>query len=158
MRPALRCLVWEPDHTLWNGAVCDGSAGALRPAALRTLRLLRDRGILHAVAGRGDRPRTLDALHRHGLLGMFSAVEVGWGRKSGSVLRIAQTLGIGLDVIGFVDAEPLERAEVARQLPLVRCYAARNADVLPALADFRPVLDHRPTPTPPLGFARVPAH
>ncbi|WP_067651731.1 hypothetical protein [Nocardia harenae] len=157
MRPALHCLVWEPDHTLWNGAVSDGSGGALRPAALRTLRLLHDRGVLHAVAGRGHRERTVAALAGHGVLEYFSAVEVGWGRKSGAVLRIARTLGVGLDVIGFVDPEPVERAEVAGRLPLVRCYAARNTDVLPALADFRPVLRSNPYPTPPLGFARVPA-
>ncbi|WP_280497583.1 hypothetical protein [Nocardia asiatica] len=51
----------------------------------------------------------------------------------------------------------MERAEVARALPVVRCYAARNADVLPALPEFRPVTRTGPASTPPLGFARVPA-
>jgi hypothetical protein len=87
---------------------------------------------------------------------MFSAVEIGWGRKSSALVRIAQTLGLSLDTIGFIDAEPVERAEVMRALPRVRCYAARNADVLPALPDFRPVLRTGPSATPPMGFASLP--
>lgn len=157
MTPALRCLVWELDNTLWDGVVCDATVGALRPAALRTLRVLSERGIWHAVASRGEREWTLDKLYRHGVYEMFSAVEIGWGPKSSAISRIARTLGLGLDAIGFIDHEPVERAEVARALPVVRCYAARNADVLPVLPEFRPVLRTGPAPTPPLGFARVPA-
>ncbi|QIS12097.1 MULTISPECIES: HAD-IIIC family phosphatase [Nocardia] len=157
MRPALKCLVWELDNTLWDGAVCDATSGAPRPAALRTLRTLSERGIWHAVAGRGERDWTLDKLYRHGLYDMFSVIEIGWGRKSAAIVRIAHRLGLSLDGVGFIDDEPIERAEVARALPRVRCYAARNADVLPALPDFRPMLRRGPDPTPPLGFARVPA-
>ncbi|MFI6362004.1 HAD-IIIC family phosphatase [Nocardia sp. NPDC050630] len=155
MAPALRCLVWELDNTLWDGVVCDATSGAPRPAALRTLLKLNERGIWHAVASRSDRDLTLKKLYRHGLYDMFSAIEIGWGRKSASLLRIAHTLGLELDTIGFIDAEPVERAEVTRALPRVRCYAARNADVLPALPDFRPVLRTGPSPTPPMGFASI---
>ncbi|WP_433192322.1 HAD-IIIC family phosphatase [Nocardia sp. CA-107356] len=155
MTPALRCLVWELDNTLWDGVVCDATSGAPRPAALRTLHMLSERGIWHAVASRSDRDLTLNKLYRHGLYDMFSAIEIGWGRKSSSLVRIAQTLGLSLDTIGFIDAEPVERAEVTRMLPRVRCYAARNADVLPALPDFRPVLRTGPSATPPMGFASV---
>ncbi|MGF0315908.1 hypothetical protein [Nocardia fluminea] len=157
MRPAVRCLVWELNETLWEGVVHDETGTTPRPPALRTLTKLSERGVLHAVAARGDRARTLHTLYRHGLYDMFSAVEVGWGRKSASIVRIAGTLGLGLDSLAFVDAEPIERAEVSRALPMVRCYAARNVDVLPLLPDFRHDLRSGPVPTPPLGFARVPA-
>ncbi|MEV0296917.1 HAD-IIIC family phosphatase [Nocardia sp. NPDC050710] len=157
MRPALRCLVWELDNTLWDGVVCDATSTTPKPEALRTLRSLSDRGIWHAVASRSDRDRTLEALYRHGVYEMFSAIEIGWGRKSAAIVRIARTLGLSLDSIAFVDSEPVERAEVARALPQVRCYAARNIDVLTVLPDFKPVLCTGPDPTPPLGFARVSA-
>ncbi|GEM35230.1 HAD-IIIC family phosphatase [Nocardia neocaledoniensis] len=157
MRPAVRCLVWELDETLWDGVVHDSTSTALRPEALRTLTKLSERGVLHAVAARGDRARTLRTLYRHGLYEMFSAVEVGWGRKSASIVRIADTLGLGLEAMAFLDVEPVERAEVSRALPMVRCYAARNVDMLPLLPDFRHDLRSDRLPTPPLGFARVPA-
>ncbi|HLS78759.1 MAG TPA: HAD-IIIC family phosphatase [Nocardia sp.] len=157
MRPALRCLVWELDNTLWDGVVTDATNGAPRPEAMRTLRTLSERGIWHAAASRGDRAMTLDQLYRYGLYEMFSAMEIGWGRKSDSIVRIARTLGLSLDTIAFIDDEPVERAEVLRALPQVRCYAARNVDVLAALPDFRPVRRSGPHPTPPLGFDRIPA-
>ncbi|MBC7305259.1 MAG: HAD-IIIC family phosphatase [Nocardia sp.] len=157
MRPAVRCLVWELDETLWEGVVHDETGTTPRPPALRTLTKLSERGVLHAVAARGDRARTMRTLYRHGLYDMFSAVEVGWGRKSASIVRIAGTLGLGLDALAFLDAEPVERAEVSRALPMVRCYAARNVEVLPLLPDFRHDLRSGRVPTPPLGFARVPA-
>ncbi|GGK34954.1 HAD-IIIC family phosphatase [Nocardia camponoti] len=165
LRPAVRCLVWELDDTLWDGVVADQTITALRQPAVRTLTQLSERGVVHAVAARGDSARTLPALYRHGCYEMFSAIEVGWGRKSAALVRIARTLGLGLDSLAFVDAEPVERAEVARALPMVRCYAARNIDVLPLLPDFRhdlrtaraPFTRRGPMQTPPLGFERVPA-
>ncbi|WP_280477008.1 HAD-IIIC family phosphatase [Nocardia farcinica] len=123
MRPALRCLVWELDNTLWDGVVCDATSTAPRPAALRTLRVLNERGIWHAAASRSDRGLTLERLYRHGVYEMFSALEIGWGRKSASIVRIARTLGLSLDTIAYIDDEPVERAEVSRALPQVRCYA-----------------------------------
>ncbi|MET8649967.1 MULTISPECIES: HAD-IIIC family phosphatase [Nocardia] len=157
MRPALRCLVWELDNTLWDGVVCDATSSAPRPEALRTMAILSDRGIWHAVASRSDREETVGKLYREGVHERFAAFEIGWGRKSAAIVRIARTLGLRLDTVAFIDAEPVERAEVARALPDVRCYAARNVDVITALPDFRPVLRLGPDPTPPLGFARVPA-
>ncbi|WP_028478003.1 HAD-IIIC family phosphatase [Nocardia sp. CNY236] len=157
MRPALRCLVWELDNTVWDGAVCDGTSGALRPAALHTLNVLGERGIRHAVASRGAHEWTFGELLRHGVCDMFSPIEIGWGPKSSAISRIARQLAIGPEVIGFIDDEPVERAEVARSLPEVRCFAARNVDTLPLLPDFRPISSGEAAPTPPLGFARVPS-
>ncbi|MBH0779200.1 HAD-IIIC family phosphatase [Nocardia bovistercoris] len=158
MRPALRCLVWELDNTLWDGVVCDATSTVPRPEALRTLRTLSERGIWHAVASRSDRDKTMDRLYRHGVYEMFSAIEIGWGRKSTAIIHIARTLGLTLESVAFIDAEPVERAEVAAALPSVRCYAARNVDILTALPDFGRIPRIGPDPTPPLGFARVPAH
>ncbi|MFF0543574.1 hypothetical protein ACWEVD_25525 [Nocardia thailandica] len=157
MRPAVRCLVWELNDTLWEGVVHDGTAAALRPEACGTLTKLSERGVLHAVAARGDRERTLRALYRFGVYEMFSAIDIGWGRKSAALVRLANGLGLGLDTVAFVDAEPVERAEVSRALPMVRCYAARNVEMLPLLGDFRRDVRSEPMQTPPLGFARVPA-
>src|SRR5690606_41628467 len=56
MRPALRCLVWELDNTLWDGVVTDATNGAPRPGARRTLRPPAGRAPGHGRPGRADRP------------------------------------------------------------------------------------------------------
>jgi FkbH-like protein len=155
--PAVKCLVWEVDGTLWDGVVCDSTSGALRPDALRLLRTLTRRGIIHAVASRGEWAWTIDTLHGYGLHGLFAAIEVGWGRKSAALQRISRQLGIGLEAMGYIDAELLERSEVAHALPQVRCYAARHVDVLAALPEFRAPVTSAPPPTAPMGFAHISA-
>ncbi|WP_405494800.1 hypothetical protein [Nocardia sp. NBC_00511] len=151
----MKLLVWEVDNALWDGVVCDSTAGALRPEAARSLRILAERGVMHAVASRGEWGWTVDQLRRHGLAERFAVVEAGWGRKSAAIGRIAQTLGVNLEQVGYLDAEPLERSEVAHALPQVRCYAARHVDVLAALQEFRAPVGDVPPPTSPMGFSHI---
>ncbi|MGW5516803.1 HAD-IIIC family phosphatase, partial [Nocardia africana] len=156
--PAVKCLVWELDNTMWDGVVCDSTSGALRPDAVRALHTLTGRGVMHAVASRGEWSWTTDKLERHGMHGLFAAVEVGWGRKSAAITRIAAQLRIELDAIGYIDAEAMERSEVAHALPQVRCYAGRHVDVLTALQEFRAPLTSAPPPTSPMGVGHHAPH
>ncbi|WP_307817669.1 hypothetical protein [Nocardia acididurans] len=143
------------DNTLWDGVVSDSTSGALRADAARSLRILAERGVMHAVASRGEWAWTVEQLRKHGLQTRFAVIEVGWGRKSAAITRIAQTLGVSMDHVGYIDAEPLERSEVAHALPQVRCYAARHVDVLAALQEFRAPVGAVPPPTSPMGFSHV---
>ncbi|MFG3009583.1 HAD-IIIC family phosphatase [Streptomyces cinerochromogenes] len=136
--PTVKCLVWDLDDTLWDGVVLEGDDPVPFPAALETLAELDRRGILHAAAGRGERGVSERHLTERRLTDWFCAVQVGWGAKSGAVRRIAKALDIGLDTVAFVDNDPMERAEVASELPMVRCYPATEVGRLPLLGDFRP--------------------
>ncbi|CAL9617509.1 HAD-IIIC family phosphatase [Streptomyces sp. enrichment culture] len=136
--PVVKCLVWDLDDTLWQGTVLEGDAPRPSPAAVATLRALDERGILHAVASRGDHATATAHLTALGLHELFTVVEVGWGAKSEAVRRIAGTLGIGLDTVAFIDNDAVERAEVAAALPAVRCHPAAHAPLLPSLPDYRP--------------------
>ncbi|WP_431971775.1 HAD-IIIC family phosphatase [Nocardia sp. bgisy134] len=140
MHAIVKCLVWDLDDTLWDGVVLEGDAHAPRPEARRALRLLDERGIVHAIASRGEPAPALAHLSAHGLEEMFCATQIGWDAKSEAVRRISETLNIGLDAIAFVDNDPVERAEVASALPQVRCYAAEDLSMLPGLAEFRPAV------------------
>jgi FkbH-like protein len=136
--PVVKCLVWDLDDTLWDGVVLEGDEPEPFPAVLKTLRVLDERGIVHAAASRGEYALTERHLDRHGLEEWFCDVQVGWGVKSDSVRRIAGALNIGLDTVAFVDNDPVERAEVSSALPMVRCYPAEQAGALPDLAEFQP--------------------
>ncbi|MEU1055524.1 HAD-IIIC family phosphatase [Streptomyces sp. NPDC005876] len=134
----IKCLVWDLDDTVWDGVVVEGDAARPRPAAVTAIRTLDRRGVLQAVASRGDHGTAHDHLSAHGLADYFCALEIGWGAKSQAVRRIAEALNIGLDTVAFIDNDPLERAEVAAALPEVRCYPASRAGELAALPEFRP--------------------
>lgn len=134
----VKCLVWDLDDTLWDGVLLEGDRSRPREDAMRTLRALDDRGILHAVASRGDRATVLRHLARHDLDGLFCAVEVGWGTKSAAIARVADELDIDAGALAFVDNDSAELAEVSAALPSVRCYPAEQVAALPGLAEFRP--------------------
>ncbi|CRK57370.1 FkbH like protein [Alloactinosynnema sp. L-07] len=128
----VKCLVWDLDGTLW-----DGCGDAIPFAdAVRTLRTLDQRGVLHAVACRGEPDVAAAHLAGNGLLDLFTWVEVGRVAKSESIKRVAAELDIALDAIAFIAGDPTERAEVAAALPTVRCYPAEEAVRLPELGGF----------------------
>lgn len=136
--PTIKCLVWDLDDTVWPGVVLESDAGAPKPEVLHTIRTLDERGILHAVASRGEQAVATAHLRAHGIEDMFSAVEIGWGPKSEAVRRIAESLGIGRDTIAFIDNDPVERAEVSAAFPEVRCYPAEQVAELTDLPEFTP--------------------
>lgn len=136
--PTVKCLVWDLDDTLWDGVVLEGDEPAPFPPALDTLAELDRRGILHAVASRGEHDTAHQHLAERELDDWFCAMEVGWGTKSAAVRRIAEALNICLDTIAFIDNDPVERAEVTSELPMVRCYPAAEVGQLPGYREFRP--------------------
>ncbi|MFZ2174797.1 MAG: HAD-IIIC family phosphatase [Rhodococcus sp. (in: high G+C Gram-positive bacteria)] len=138
MAATVKCVVWDLDDTIWDGVVLEQDVPVPKPEVLRTITELDARGILHAVASRGEYEPAVAHLRSHGLEEMFCAIDVGWGPKSGAVRRIAETLNIGLDTIAFVDNDPVERAEVSAALPNVRCYPVEAAGSLPHLSELTP--------------------
>lgn len=138
MAATVKCLVWDLDDTVWHGVVLESDGGAPKPEALRAIRTLDERGILHAVASRGELSTATAHLRRHGIEDMFSAVEIGWGPKSEAIRRIAESLNIGRESIAFVDNDPVELAEVSTSWPEVRCYPADRIPELPDLPEFTP--------------------
>lgn len=136
----VKCVVWDLDDTVWDGVLLESDAAVPKNEVIHTLNVLDRRGILHAVASRGEYRPALAHLRASGIDDLFSAVEVSWGRKSDAVLRIAATLGIGVDTVAFVDNDPVELAEVAAALPDVRCFRAEQIGTLPNLPDLTPAV------------------
>ncbi|RDI53343.1 HAD-IIIC family phosphatase [Nocardia mexicana] len=138
MTTTVKCVVWDLDDTVWPGVVLESDGGAPKPEALHAIRTLDERGILHAVASRGEPSAATAHLRRHGIEEMFSAVEIGWGPKSDAIGRIADSLNIGPEAMAFVDNDPVELAEVATAHPTVRCYPADRIAELAGLPEFTP--------------------
>lgn len=114
-----KCVIWDLDNTLWKGTLAEDGAEkvAIFPETLEIIRTLDERGIINSVASKNDAPAALAALKAFGIDEYFMFPQIGWGPKSDSVRQIAQSLGIGLDAVVFVDDEPFERAEVVAAHP-----------------------------------------
>ncbi|MBL8659355.1 MAG: HAD-IIIC family phosphatase [Rhodospirillales bacterium] len=129
--PAIKCVVFDLDNTLWRGTLLEAGGTEVAPPTRRVLESLDRRGILLAIASKNDRGPALDRLRDFGLDGMFVATKIDWRAKSQGIAEIAAELNLGLDTFAFVDDSAFERAEVAAALPSVACFDAADLTALP---------------------------
>ncbi|HTU24593.1 MAG TPA: HAD-IIIC family phosphatase [Pirellulales bacterium] len=134
LRPAAKCLVLDLDNTLWGGVLGDdGTAGVKLgddyPGNVfkdfqAALLGLRRRGFLLAIASKNDETTVCDMLDNHPEMLLrrehFAAVCAHWEPKPQSLRAIAEQLNIGLDSLVFIDDNPVERAAVRAELPMVQ--------------------------------------
>jgi len=136
----VKCLVWDLDNTLWQGTLLEDPSVRLSSEILDVITTLDSRGILQSVASKNDYDLAWMRLEDLKVAEYFVLPRIGWGRKSDSVIEVADQLNFALSAIAFIDDLPSERAEVAFRAPEVRCYAADQALALPVLPEFSPAV------------------
>lgn len=138
-KPTLvKCLVWDLDNTLWQGTLLEDPDVRLPVEIRDTIIELDSRGILQSIASKNDYDLAWPRLEKLGVAGYFVVPKIGWGRKSDSVLQIADELKFAPNTVAFIDDLPAERAEVAFRAPEVRCYPADQVTSLVGLPEFSP--------------------
>jgi FkbH-like protein len=132
----VKCVVWDLDHTLWNGILVEDG-----PAAIRLHEGVRDvieeldrRGILQSIASKNNHDEVRAVLETLGIAEYFLRPQIHWRPKSASVAAIAEALNIGIDTLMFVDDQPFERQEVSSAWPQVRVVDARDLQGIVGLA------------------------
>lgn len=137
-RPKIKCVVWDLDHTVWNGVLLEGDSLTLRPGVRELIELLDRRGILQSIASKNDPEAAWAQVEKFGLGKYFLHPQIGWGAKSEAVRTIANRLNIGIDTFAFVDDQVFERDEVTFAVPEVRTYDAAEVTRLAEAPDFTP--------------------
>ena len=132
-RAPAKCLVVDLDDTLWGGILGEAGRGGIAlgqdyPGRVYrdfqySLRALRQRGILLAIASKNNEAEVREVFAQHPDMVLrwedFAAVRIHWGDKPGSLRAIAEQLRIGLDALAFYDDSPVEREWVRTELPEV---------------------------------------
>ena len=134
----VKCVVWDLDHTLWDGILLEDGEVPLRDGVLGAVRALDERGILQSVASRNDRETARARLEALGIEEYFLHPMINWGAKGENVREIARRLNLGLDTFLFVDDQPFEREEVRHACPEVRVADASEVATLLGRADLHP--------------------
>ncbi|MCW9034202.1 MAG: HAD-IIIC family phosphatase [Rhodospirillales bacterium] len=129
-----KCLVLDLDNTLWGGVIGDdgiegirlgqGSAeGEAFQAFQHYIKELKDRGIILAACSKNEHETAAEAVQNHPEMVLklddFAVFTCNWHNKADNIRAIASTLDIGLDSLVFVDDNPVERAQVKTELPVV---------------------------------------
>lgn len=134
----VKCVIWDLDHTVWDGVLLEDDEVTLRPGVVEHLRRLDGYGVLHSIASKNDAGAAMAALERFGIADLFLCPQIGWNAKSSSVQKIATILNLGLDAFAFVDDQAFERAEVAHACPEVLLVDPLDADAELLRPEFCP--------------------
>jgi FkbH-like protein len=136
----IKCVVWDLDHTVWDGVLLEDAVVRLRPGAAETIRVLDERGILQSIASRNDREPAMQKLDELGLAEYFLHPQIHWEPKVSSIETIAAALNIGLDAVAFIDDDPFERGQVQFAHAEVACFDASELWALTALPGLSPAV------------------
>ena len=131
---ARKSLVFDLDNTLWGGVVGDDglegiqiSQASATGEAFRAVQAFgleqRMRGVVLAVCSKNEHDTVLRVFRDHPDMLLreadIAAFQVNWEDKATNLLRIAESLNIGVDSLVFVDDNPAERDRVRQVLPMV---------------------------------------
>ncbi len=134
----VKLLVWDLDHTLWDGILLEDRTVRLRPGAREVLETLDRRGILHSIASRNDHEAAMARLRELGVADYFLYPQIHWGSKAAAIRRILESVNLGADALAFVDDQPFERDEVAHELPEVLVLNPARLAELPGRPELQP--------------------
>ena len=137
-RRAIKCVVWDLDHTLWDGVLLENDQVSLRENVASIIHTLDNRGILQSIASKNDYTFAMQKLQDFDLDGFFLFPQIGWNSKVSFIETIAQCINIGLEAVAFIDDEPFERGAVHFSMPEVLCIDAANLDQVLDMPEMNP--------------------
>jgi FkbH-like protein len=135
----IKCIVWDLDDTIWEGALLEGGTCSLRPFVREAIETLDARGILHSIASKNEAEPVHTRLMDLGIAEYFVYPQINWNSKSEGIRAIASSLNIALSSIAFIDNDAVERAEVLFSLPDVLCLNPDDIGSLSHRREMRPV-------------------
>jgi FkbH-like protein len=131
-------VVWDLDHTLWDGILSESADVQLRPGIVKIIEELDDRGILHSIASKNNYTDVIKKLTQFGLESYFLYPQINWNAKSSSISAIQKKLNFALDTFLFIDDQPFERDEVKAMHPDVECIDAAAYETLLSYSRLQP--------------------
>lgn len=129
-----RCLICDLDNTLWGGVIGDdglnkiliGNGDPVSEAHLDLQKIIleiRNRGVALAICSKNDKENALLPFKKHPEMVLkekhFAIIQANWTDKAENIRLISKSLSLGLESMVFLDDNPVERAQVRRELPEV---------------------------------------
>jgi FkbH-like protein len=132
-----KCLVLDLDNTLWGGVIGEDGLAGIRlgngvdgeayVAFQEYLLKLKNKGIILAVCSKNNHADAIEPFTKHPEMRLkledIALFVANWQSKPDNIRTIANTLGIGLDALIFLDDNPVERAGVRQLVPEVEVIA-----------------------------------
>jgi len=126
-----KCVIVDLDNTLWGGVIGDDGLNGIQIGELglghafselqKWLKELKNRGIILAVCSKNNEITAKEPFTNHPdmilQLQDIAIFVANWDDKATNIMKIQQTLNIGMDSIVFIDDNPFERNLVRSLIP-----------------------------------------
>lgn len=119
-KPAsVKLVIWDLDETLWRGTLSETSVTLIDGRA-ELLTTLVDRGVMVSVCSKNDLADARRRLEELGLWDLVVFPRIDWLPKGPEVQALIEAAQLRPENVLFVDDNPLNRAEVAWQVPRIQ--------------------------------------
>ncbi|MBR1477792.1 MAG: HAD-IIIC family phosphatase [Lachnospiraceae bacterium] len=150
-RTPKKVLVLDLDNTLWGGLcgeddttpilLSDSGKGLVYKNFQRVLRMMKDNGVILAIASKNNEADALRIIEKHPHMALkpedFAARKIGWFNKDESIRELSKELSLGIDSFVFVDDSPNERKLVKMNIPEAEVpYFPEDIEKLPEFGLF----------------------
>jgi FkbH-like protein len=116
-KPAsVKLVIWDLDETLWRGTLSETAVSLIEGRA-ELLTTLVDRGVMVSVCSKNDLADARRRLEELGLWDLVVFPRIDWLPKGPEVQALIEAAQLRPENVLFVDDNPLNRAEVAWQVP-----------------------------------------
>lgn len=129
-----KCIVMDLDNTCWGGVIGDDglegialgketAVGEAYSEFQTYLKLLKERGIVLAVCSKNELQQAKEGFKHPDTVLLehdFAAFEANWDPKPATLIKISESINLGLDSMVFIDDNPAERQLIEDYLPEVR--------------------------------------
>lgn len=138
--PFIKCVAWDLDNTLWHGILVEDGVDKLQlnNEAVRVIKALDERGIVHSILSKNDFQPAWEALKKFSLDEYFIFPYINWNQKSENLKAMARTININLNTFAFIDDSPFERGDVSENCPHVRVFTEKDIPLLLDKPEFNP--------------------
>jgi len=116
-KPAsVKLVIWDLDETLWSGTLSETSTTLIDGRAELVANLV-DRGVMVSVCSKNDLADARRRLQELGLWDLIVFPRIDWLPKGPEVRALIEAVQLRTENVLFVDDNPMNRAEVAWQVP-----------------------------------------
>ena len=136
----VKCVAWDLDNTVWKGILVEDGVEKLilNETAVKTIKELDKRGIVHTIVSKNDHAPAWAALEKFGIAEYFIFPHINWLPKSGNLQAVAKEININLNTFAFIDDSSFERGEVEEKCPPVRIFKDTDIASLLDRPEFKP--------------------
>jgi FkbH-like protein len=129
-------LILDLDNTLWGGVIGEDGIegislggdypGNVYQAFQESLKRLNEKGLALGIVSKNSEEDAFNVIDNHPEMVLrrdhFVSTRINWEDKVTNIIDIANEVGLGLENIGFVDDNPVERGKMRQQLPQVKVF------------------------------------